>query len=157
MSDAIVALLGWNSITRGWNDGAWNTEVAFPSSTGAVGAVTVTGDASVSVTGVSASSAIGDYFTTNMGLATTSTLGSFFSTNTSDSMTGSVGAATITGDAIINVTGVSATGEVGAVAPSWGLIIPSQTPGFANITVSQTSNFTKINPSQDPTWTDLAA
>ena len=50
MSDAIVALHGWNSSTRGWNEGAWNSEVALPGATGSVGASTVTADANVSVT-----------------------------------------------------------------------------------------------------------
>ena len=77
MSDAIVALHGWNSSTRGWNEGAWNSEVALPGATGSVGAVTVTGFANVSVTGVSASSTIGENFTTNNGLSATASLGRF--------------------------------------------------------------------------------
>ena len=55
-----------------------------------------------------------------------------------------------TGDANISVTGVSATGQIGAgtgeVFPVWGQIIPSQT-----------SNFSAISPSQTPSWTNIAA
>ena len=59
MSDAIVALHGWNSSTRGWNEGAWNSEVALPGAAGSVGAITVTADSNLSVTGVAGTSAIG--------------------------------------------------------------------------------------------------
>ena len=91
MSDAIVALHGWNSSTRGWNEGAWNSEVALPGATGSVGAVTVTGFANVSVTGVSASSTIGENFTTNNGLSATASLGSFFTTNVGFGTTSTLG------------------------------------------------------------------
>ena len=58
MSDIIVALHGWNSVTRGWNEDAWNSEVALPGSTGSVGATTVIANSNLSVTGLAGTSAI---------------------------------------------------------------------------------------------------
>ena len=157
MADPVAAFQGWNSSLQGWNTGTWNTNVAYNVTatasvnsaapniegdafgqagavvgTGAVGAVTVVGEANVSVTGV----------------AGTSALGSFFTTNTMVTMTASVNAATAetTGNANVTVTGVSATGEIGELQQPWGLIIPSQTPNFSGVT-----------PSQTPSWADIAA
>ena len=143
MSNAIVALHGWNSSTRGWNESAWNSEVALPGATGAINSATITGFANVSVTGVVGTSAISDVFTTNVGVFATSALGDVF--------TASVNSATVdsSGEANIEVTGVFATGLVSSVTDFpivWGQIIPSQTP-----------NFSAISPSQNPSWTDIAA
>tara|TARA_R110001606_G_scaffold100736_2_gene221352 strand:- start:826 stop:1443 length:618 start_codon:yes stop_codon:yes gene_type:complete len=115
MSNAIVALHGWNSSTRGWNESAWNSEVALPGATGAINSATITGFANVSVTGVVGTSAISDVFTTNVGVSATSALGDVFTTNMAVTSTGSVGAATITGFANVSVTGVSATGVLSDV------------------------------------------
>ena len=91
MSDALVPLLGWNSTTRGWNEGAWNTEVGFPSATASIDSVSIV--IGQNVTGVAATSAIGNTFETNVGV----------------SGTGSVGSSTISGFANVSVTGVSGT------------------------------------------------
>jgi len=87
MSSVIVALHGWNSSTRGWNEGAWNSEVALPGSTGAVGSSTVTGDANVTVTGVGGTGAVGSVTVT--GFANVSVTGV--------NGTGAVGTTTVTG------------------------------------------------------------
>ena len=67
MSDAIVALHGWNSSTRGWNEGAWNSEVALPGAAGSVGATTVTADSNISVTGVAGTGSVGSVTITGVG------------------------------------------------------------------------------------------
>ena len=59
MSDAIVALLGWNSSTRGWNEGAWNAGIALPGATGAITGVAVSGDGNIGVTGTNGTGAVG--------------------------------------------------------------------------------------------------
>jgi len=153
MADSVAAFQGWNSSIQGWDTGTWNTNVAFPLTataavnsaapniegdafgqagavvgTGAVGAVTIVGEANVSVTGV----------------AGTSALGSFFTTNTVVQMTSAIGSATVEGDAIVAVTGVTATGQIGTIRSTWGNIIPSQTSNFSNITVAQTTDWTEI-------------
>ena len=114
MSNDIVALHGWNSSTRGWNEGAWNSEVALPGAAGSVGATTVTADANVSVTGVAGTASVNS--------ASTAT----------------------TGNANVTVTGVFATGEIGTLQQPWGLIIPSQTPNFSGITPTQTPSWADI-------------
>jgi len=127
------------------------------SATGGIGSSTVVGAANVSVTGVSGTSAIGSVTVVGIGnvsvtgVSGTSALGNIFSTNVGMSATASVNSATVdsSGEANIEVTGVSATGLVTAITDFpvvWGQIIPSQTP-----------NFSAISPSQDPSWTDVAA
>ena len=153
MADSVAAFQGWNSSIQGWNTGTWNTNVAFPLTatasvnsaapniegdafgqagavvgTGAVGAVTIVGEANVSVTGVAGTSALGSYFTTN----------------TEVQMTSAIGSATVEGDAIVDVTGVTAIGQIGTLRSTWGNIIPSQTSNFLNITVSQDADWTQI-------------
>tara|TARA_R110000824_G_scaffold15947_2_gene66753 strand:+ start:127 stop:606 length:480 start_codon:yes stop_codon:yes gene_type:complete len=153
MADSVAAFQGWNSSIQGWDTGTWNTNVAFPLTataavnsaapniegdafgqagavvgTAAVGAVTVVGEANVSVTGV----------------AGTAALGSFFTTNTEVQMTSAVGTTTITGHANVEVTGFSVTGQIGTLRSIWGNIIPSQTSNFLNITVSQEADWTQI-------------
>jgi len=59
MSDAIVALLGWNSSTRGWNERAWNAEIALPGATSAITGVAVRGNSNIGVTGTNGKGAIG--------------------------------------------------------------------------------------------------
>jgi hypothetical protein len=156
MADPVAAFQGWNSSLQGWNTGTWNTNVAYNVTatasvnsqavniagdafgfvgsvvgTGAVGSVTVVGEANVSVTGV----------------AGTSALGSFFTTNTMVTMTASVNSATTTtiGNANVAVTGISASGIVGTLTnPPWGQIVPDQDPNFLNIA-----------PSQIPSWANI--
>ena len=121
MSDIIVALHGWNSVTRGWNEGAWNSEVVLPGSTGSVGATTVIANSNLSVTGLAGTGAIdsvsitGDANVSVTGVAGTTALGNTFETNVGVSATGSVGSTTITGVANVSVTGVAGTTALGNV------------------------------------------
>ena len=144
----VVAFEGWNSSNRAWNTGTWNGDVTFDlTSTGSVGASTVTGDANITVTG----------------LAGTSALGSFFTTNESFKMVAVVGSGVIdtTQSCQVFPTGVSATGEIGEgtgeILATWGQIIPIQTPNYSAITPSQSPSFSAVSPSQSPSWTDIAA
>ena len=59
MADVTVAFEGWNSSTHGWGEGPWGEGVSVPGAVGAVGSVTVTADANVSVTGLAATGAVG--------------------------------------------------------------------------------------------------
>ena len=155
MADSVAAFQGWNSSIQGWDTGTWNTNVAFPLTataavnsaapniegdafgqagavvgTGAVGAVTIVGEANVSVTGVAGTSALGSYFTTNTMVTMTAATGGVF---------------VVEGDANIAVTGVSSTGIVGSLTnPPWGQIVPDQNPNFLNIA-----------PSQIPSWVNI--
>ena len=101
MADPVAAFQGWNSSLQGWNTGTWNTNVAYNVTatasvnsqavniagdafgfigsvvgTGAVGAVTVVGEANVSVTGVAGTSALGSFFTTNTMVTMTASVNS---------------------------------------------------------------------------------
>ena len=77
------------------------------------------------------------------------------------SVTGS-GATLVVGSVTTNnannfsVTGVAATGLTGGVLV-WGVVVPSQSSSFSNITPSQSSSFSEVSPSQDPDWTNIAA
>ena len=166
----VVAFEDWNSSNRAWNTGTWNGDVTFDlTSTGSVGASTVTGDANVAVTGLAGTSAVGSTTITGTanvtvtGLAGTSALGSFFTTNQSFKMVAVVGSGTIdtTQSCQVFPTGVSATGEIGEgtgeIFATWGQIIPIQTPSYSAITPSQSPSFSAVSPSQSPSWTDLAA
>ena len=155
-----VGFIGWNSAQRAWNTSTWNTSPAFAlTATASVNstAVGVTGDANVSVTGVAGTSAIGTISTTRgdkafvTGVAGTSAVGNVFTTIVGFSVTAFVNSATVdsSGEANIEVTGVSATGLVTAITDFpvvWGQVLPSQTP-----------NFSAISPSQTPSWIDVAA
>ena len=59
MADVKVAFEGWNSSSHGWGDGTWGNGEAVPDATGAVGTVSVTAGANVSVTGVAGTGALG--------------------------------------------------------------------------------------------------
>jgi hypothetical protein len=80
MTNVIVPLGGWGRL--GWGDDPWG-QVDYDKGVGQVGTVTVTGDANVPETGLSA--------------------------------TASVGTVTVTADANVSVTGLSSTGQVGTV------------------------------------------
>ena len=58
MADMVVAYLGWNSSSQGWNGGTWGNNVALPGSTGSVGSVVVAATAVVPVTGLSATALV---------------------------------------------------------------------------------------------------
>ena len=153
MADSVAAFQGWNSSIQGWDTGTWNTNVAYPVTATAVvnsAAVVTSGEANVSVTGVSGTSAVGSVTVVGVanvsvtGVAGTGVLGSFFTTNTVVQMTSAIGTTTIVGHANVEVTGVSATGVIGDLRATWGNIIPSQNPNFSNITVSQTPSWVEI-------------
>ena len=59
MSNAIVALLGRNSSTRGWNERAWNAEIALPGFTSAITVVAFRGTSNFGFTGTNVQGAIG--------------------------------------------------------------------------------------------------
>lgn len=59
MTDMVVAYLGWNSSSQGWNGGTWGNNVALTGSTGSVGAVTVTGTAVQPATGLTSTASVG--------------------------------------------------------------------------------------------------
>ena len=58
-------------------------------------------------------------------------------------------------DAVIGVTGVSATGVVNIVNV-WGLVDDSQTPNYSTISTSQTPSWTAVTDSQTPSWEEVA-
>ena len=62
-----------------------------------------------------------------------------------DAATGAVGTLSLSASAGIDVTGINATGNLGAVLV-WGELIPDQTPSYST-----------ISPSQSPDWKDEAA
>ena len=164
MADSVAAFQGWNSSIQGWDTGTWNTNVAYPvTATAVVNSATVatSGEANVSVTGVSGTSAVGSVTVVGVanvsvtGVSGTTALGSFFTTNTMVRMTSAIGTPTTVGEANIAVTGVSATSAIGVLRAIWGNIIPSQTSDFTNIIPSQTSDFTNITASQTPDWVEI--
>ena len=55
MADASVAFSGWNSSNTTWNSGTWGGDAAVPGATGALSAVTVVLNDSVTLTGIAAS------------------------------------------------------------------------------------------------------
>jgi hypothetical protein len=135
----VVAYLGWNSSSQGWNGGTWGNDVALPGSTGSVGSVSVTGTASVAVTGIAATGSPGAVTVTGTALFDV----------TGVSGTGQVGDVSelIEIDVDVPVTGLSATALVNsATILVWGGIVPDQNPEYSTIT-----------PSQTPVWTEIAA
>ena len=164
--DAAVTLTGFGTTASLGSFFTTNTQSAMTTS---INSATITGDANVTVTGISGTSAIGsatitgDANVTVTGLAGTSALGSFFTTNESFKMVAVVGSGVIdtTQSCQVFPTGVSATGEIGTgtgeIFPTWGQIIPIQTPSYSAITPSQAPSFSAVTPSQSPSWTDIAA
>ncbi len=59
MADVTVVFQGWNSSNQGWGDGGWGEDVPLAQGTSALGSVTVTADANVSVTGLVGTSGLG--------------------------------------------------------------------------------------------------
>jgi|TARA_R110000787_G_scaffold25529_6_gene71775 hypothetical protein len=55
VADASVAFSGWNSSNTTWNSGTWGGDTAVPGATGALSAVTVLLNDSVTLTGIAAS------------------------------------------------------------------------------------------------------
>ena len=100
MADVTVVFQGWNSSNQGWGSGGWGEGLPLAAGTSQLGSVTVSADAEVSVTGVSA--------------------------------TGSVGSASATGTSVVSVTGVFATGGVGSASAGHFLLWPSPPVGVAS-------------------------
>tara|TARA_R100000935_G_scaffold25663_1_gene45486 strand:+ start:1669 stop:2043 length:375 start_codon:yes stop_codon:yes gene_type:complete len=72
------------------------------------------------------------------------------------SATGRVGAVEAQNHVDINVTGVLATGSVSG-ALVYGNIVPDQNPGYTNETPSQSPAWSVEIPSQNASWTRIAA
>ena len=159
MTDMVVAYLGWNSSSQGWNGGTWGNNVALPGSTASVGAVTVVGTAVQPVTGLTSTASVGAVTVT--GTASVAVTGI--------AATGSPGAVTVIGMANVAVTGVAGTGQVGdvstlvvgnanvdvtglfataSVTPTqvlvWSDIVPSQNPSYNPITPPSTSSWSQV-------------
>jgi len=108
--------------------------------------VSVTGDANILPTGVAAT-----------GVVSSVGVGVFITVNAIGSKgTGQVGSANVELNAIINVTGVSATANTAQVLV-WGAIVPNQNPSYNPINPSSTPSWTDESPSQSPGWDDIAA
>lgn len=133
---------------------------------GQVGAVTMTGDANVSHTGVQAPGQVGsvavsgDANTSVTGVTATGNVGSVTVDLvtpvpvTGVSATGQVGSVATTADANVFPTGVTIVGFVGGVLV-WGPIDDGQTPNWAPVDDSQSSNWTVVNDSQSVNWVEV--
>ena len=102
MAAVTVSFKGWNSSSQSWGGGPWGQDVGLLAATASVGSVTVTVDA------------------------------------------------------IIDVTGVSATGSVGQVLV-YGRVVPDQNPTYTEITPSQSPTWLEEAPNQSANWTKIAA
>tara|TARA_R100001369_G_scaffold88505_1_gene125091 strand:- start:25 stop:339 length:315 start_codon:yes stop_codon:yes gene_type:complete len=60
MANVAIYFKGYNSITQGYNEGGYESDVAFIGLTSALGSVASVGDTVVSVTGVSAGATAGN-------------------------------------------------------------------------------------------------
>lgn len=117
MTSVVVSLgVGWNSSTTGWGEGGWGEDVAIgTNATASVGSLTASIGADVTVSGLGATASLGIVFETQNGVSGTATLGSFFTTNTIGQITSSIGTSSVTGDANITVTGLSATASISPI------------------------------------------
>ena len=155
MADMVVAYLGWNSSSQGWNVGTWGNDAALPGSTGSAGSVVVAATAVVPVTGLTSTGSVGSVAVTAAanvdvtGIAATGSPGAVTVTGTAlfdvtgVAGTGSVGSVAVTAAANVDVTGLSATGQVGGVLV-WGRIVPNQIPEYSGTTPLQTPGYTNI-------------
>lgn len=115
---------------------------------GSVDAVTITGDANLSVTGVSGTGEVG---------SVTATGGAYVPATGLES-TGNVGSVTVTGGTgiTVNVTGVENTGQVGSVTIT-GTANVFPTGVFGTGEVTSPIVWGRIVPDPDTTWTEIAA
>ena len=175
MADVTVVFSGWDSSSQAWGAGTWGNDVAFPiSSTGAVGAVSIEGAASVPETGLAASGQVGSASTvvgTGVNVSVTGIAAS-----------GGAGSAAVEGDSSASVTGLAGTGGIGQITATTSQIIPVAPTGIsstavvnsativcecdANVSVmgvSATGGTTsvlvwgRIIPPETTTWTKIAA
>ena len=113
MTDVTIVFKGYNSITQGYNEGGYESDVAFTGLTSGLGSVTALAGTIVSVTS---------------GVATGSV--------------GSVTVTAGTG-ATIEASGIAATGGTGTIniwgpvdtsqTPSWPLVTASQPPNWSEV------------------------
>ena len=113
MTDVTIVFKGYNSITQGYNEGGYESDVAFTGLTSGLGSVSALAGTIISVTGISATSSVG---------SVTVTAGS---------------------GATIEASGIAATGGTGTIniwgpvdtsqTPSWTLVTDSQTPNWSEV------------------------
>jgi hypothetical protein len=70
------------------------------------------------------------------------------------SATGQVGSPTFLTDAIFEVTGVAGQGQVGQLLV-WGIVDDSQVPGWQNVDDSQAQTWVAVDDSNAATWTQV--
>jgi len=122
VTNAVVAFQGWDASGVSWGEDPWGQSLAaLPTGTGSVGSVLVdvSGNVSVSVTGVFGTTAIGVVVVPSLSPVYVSGL----------SATGTMGVVTITGTAGVSLTGVLAQGQIGNLL-IWGVVDDSQTPNW---------------------------
>jgi len=115
---------------------------------GSVDAVTITGDANLSVTGVSGTGEVGSVVATGGANVPATGL----------EATGNVGSVTVTGGTgiTVNVTGLEATGAVGSVTVTGGAnVFPTGVSGTGEVTPPIV--WGRIVPDPDTVWTEIAA
>ena len=113
MTDVTIFFKGYNSITQGYNEGGYESDVAFTGLTSGLGSVSALAGTIVSVTGISVTSSVG-----------------------SVTVTAGTGAT-------IEASGIAATGGSGTIniwspvdtsqTPSWTLVTDSQTPNWSEV------------------------
>jgi len=119
--------------------------------TGSIGAITIDGDARVTVTGLSGTTALGNVFETQNGLSGTTSLGNTFETNVGISATGGVGSTTVVIDADVSVTGLSGTTTLGNTfetnvgVSATSSVGSSTVTGDANIDVTGVQGIARVN------------
>jgi hypothetical protein len=162
MTDMVVAYLGWNSSSQGWNGGTWGNDVAVPGATGSIGSsVVVVANAVQPVTGLASTASVGAVTIT--GTANVAVTGI--------AATGSPGAATVVGTANLTLVGVAGTGQVGDVSTlvtadanvdvtglsATASVTPIQVLVWSDVVPSQNPNYNPINPSSSISWSEVAA
>ena len=113
MTDVTIVIKGYNSITQGYNEGGYESDVAFTGLTSGLGSVTALAGTIVSVTSGVATGSVGSV-TVNAGTGAT-----------------------------IEASGIAATGGTGPIniwgpvdtsqTPSWTLVTDSQTPNWSEV------------------------
>jgi len=113
MTDVTIFFKGYNSITQGYNEGGYESDVAFTGLTSGLGSVSALAGTIVSVTSGLATGSVG---------SVTVTAGS---------------------GATIEASGIAATGGAGTIniwspvdtsqTPSWTLVTDSQTPNWSEV------------------------
>tara|TARA_R100000908_G_C3717177_1_gene121439 strand:+ start:307 stop:654 length:348 start_codon:yes stop_codon:yes gene_type:complete len=113
MADVNVVFGGYNSITQGYNEGGYESDIAFTGLTSALGSVTTIGAINIDVTGVSGSATVGN---------TTETAGGGISLG----VTGTVGTSALSSVSIWSEIDPSQT-------PNYQEVSTTQTPNWIDI------------------------